>query len=339
MDVVEPAMVMNAQQRKSTPLETPSPAIDASVSHRVQYLGLRLAVALARVVPIRALTDIGAGLAWTAGPWLRQNRRALQNLAIAFPDKSAAEHRRIARAMWANMGRIFAETLVLDRLVADPTRITMTDSERWKVLLSTPGPTIGCTLHAGNWELATWPLTLFGREPAGVYKPLSNPLVDHWVAGARRHLYPGGLLGKSGNDDDAKGGQRTARQIISVARKGHSVGFVCDHFDRRGTPIPFMGRHAKFTTAPAMIARHLDARLLVGRVVRLGKDSRFNIEYRALDVRKSGDKNADTLAMTTAVFAIFEEWIRDKPEQWMWWNTRWVRPEDPPAAPEGHTAL
>ena len=29
---------------------------------------------------------IGAGLAWTAGPWLRQNRRALQNLAIAFPD-------------------------------------------------------------------------------------------------------------------------------------------------------------------------------------------------------------------------------------------------------------
>ena len=328
MDVVEPAMVMNAQDKQSSAPETALPEASPGFQQRLQYIGLRLAVALALVLPIRALTAIGAGLAWTVGPWLRQNRRALQNLAIAFPGKSAAEHRRIARAMWANMGRIFAETLVLDRLVADPSCITIADHEHWKARLGTPGPSIGCSLHTGNWELVIWPLRLFGREPAAVYKPLSNPLVDRWLAGARAHLYPGGLFGKGGNDDDTKSGQRTARQIINVARQGNAVGFVCDHFDRRGTPIPFMGRHAKFTTAPAMIARHLDARLWVGRVVRLGKGSRFHIEYRELDVPRTADKHADTLAMTTAVFAVFEAWIREQPEQWMWWNTRWVKPED-----------
>lgn len=364
MDVVEPAMVMNSQHmnsqhlnsqhRQSPPPETPlseiplpekpSPATpsqwaDASLQQRVEYLGLRLAVALARVLPIPALTAIGAGIAWTVGPWLRQNRRALQNLAIAFPDKSPAEHRRIARAMWANMGRIFAETLVLDRLVADPSCITIADFDHWQARFGTPGPSIGCTLHQGNWELAIWPLKLFGRQPAAVYKPLSNPLVDRWLAGARIHLYPGGLFGKGGNDDDTKSGQRTARQIINVARQGNCVGFVCDHFDRRGTPIPFMGRHAKFTTAPAMIARHLDARLWVGRIVRLGKSSRFRMEIRELEVSKSSDKHADTLAMTTAVFAAFEEWIRKNPEQWMWWNTRWVKPDDVPAAPVANSQI
>ena len=275
------------------------------------------------MLPVRALTATGAGLAWTVGPWLRQNRRALANLAIAFPEKSEAERRRIARAMWANMGRLFAETLVLDRLVADPTCVTVVDHAHWEARLSLPGPSIGCTLHMGNWELATFPLKQFGREPAGVYKPLANPLADRWLAETRRVLYPGGLLGKG--DDDSKSGQRTARKIIDLARRGHCIGFVCDHFDRRGTPIPFMGREAKFTTVPAMIARHVGARLWVGHMLRIGKGSRFEMHFRELDVPKSADKGADTLAMTTAVFAVFEHWIRANPEQWMWWNTRWVQ--------------
>ena len=37
------------------------------------------------------------------------------------------------------------------------------------------------------------------------------------------------------------------------------------------------------------------------------------------------DKAGDARALTTAMFAVFEEWIRATPEQWMWWNTRWVK--------------
>ena len=324
MDVVEPAMVMKPADNVAA---EPEPSAAASLRHRLEYAALRCAVGLAHVVPIRALTATGAGLAWLNGPWLRQNRRALANLAIAFPEKSERERRRIARAMWSNMGRIFAETLVLDRLVADPSRIEINDRAFWQARLGTPGPSIGCTLHMGNWELAIWPLKLFGRLPAGVYKPLDNPLADRWLALSRRNLYPGGLLGKGDSDDDAKSGQRTARQIIDLARKGNCIGFVCDHFDRRGTPIAFMGREAKFTTAPAMIARHVGARLWVGRMLRIGKGSHFRMDIRELDVPRTADKQADTKAMTTAVFAAFEAWIREHPEQWMWWNTRWVKPE------------
>ena len=329
MDVVEPAMVMSAEK----PEAVSAPVATITLQHRLEYGLLRSLAALARVVPIGAVTATGAALVGAVGPLLRQNRRALANLEVAFPEKAPAERHRIARAMWANMGRIFAETLILDRIIAEPERIEIVDRDHWQALMSEPGPSIGCTLHMGNWELAIWPLTLFGRRPAGVYKPLDNPLLDRWLADQRRDLYPAGLLGKGESEDDPRAGQRTARALINIARKGGCIGFVSDHFDRRGEPISFMGRQARFTTAPAMIARHVGARVWVGCCKRVGTGSRFRMEMRVLDVPKTDDKEQDAIALTTAIFAAFEDWIREAPEQWMWWNTRWVQPAEARPAP------
>ena len=220
MDVVEPAMVLNAEQRNVNKDEAAAMPAKVSLGQRLEYRGLRLGVALAQVLPIRALTAIGAGLAWTAGPWLRQNRRALTNLAIAFPEKSEAERRRIARAMWANMGRIFAETLVLDRIITDTGRVVIEDHAHWQARMGAPGPAIACTLHLGNWELATVSLNRYGRAPAGVYKPLANPLVDRWLAGARRRHYPAGPDNARRARSSISRGRATASALFAIISTG-----------------------------------------------------------------------------------------------------------------------
>lgn len=324
MDVVKPAMVMIGEP---TAANVATPTVRATLRHRLEYGVLLAGVALARRLPLRWTVEAGARLARWIGPHLRQNHRALDNLAVAFPDKSEAERRRIARAMWANMGRIFAETLALDRILAEPGHIEISEHARWQARIGEPYPSIGCTLHMGNWELAILPLNLFGRRPCGVYKPLDNPLIDAWLKKTRSAIYPGGLLGKGNDDDDARAGQRTARALIDLARKGGCIGFVSDHFDRRGIAVPFMGQMARFTTAPAMIARHVGARVWLGRCLRLGSESRFRMEIVELAVPRTADKSADTLSLTAAMFAQFEAWIREAPEQWMWWNTRWVKPD------------
>jgi len=314
MDVVEPPMVVDEAEE----------ALRPSLRHRMEYAGLRVILRLARLVSVERLAGLGAALMGIVGPRLRQNRRALANLAIAFPDKPEAERRAIARAMWANMGRTFAETLVLDRMVDDASRIEIIDRERWARRMAEPGPIVGCTLHLGNWELAIWPFVVFGRPPTGVYKPLANPLVDAWLKETRGLLFPGGLLGKGDREDSGGTGQRTARMLIDRARSGGALGFVVDHFDRRGDAVPFLGHTSLFTTAPAGIARHLGACVLLGRCRRVGATSRFVYEVRELPVPRTKDKKADAMALTSAMFAVFEEWIREHPEQWMWWNTRWV---------------
>ena len=332
MDVVEPPMVV-----KAPGTERPT------WRQRLEYAGLRLALALARLLPVEWLSAIGAFLVGLIGPRLRQNRRALANLAVAFPEKSEAERHAIAKAMWSNMGRTFAETLVLDRLVADASRIEITDRQAWSRRADEPGAIVGCTLHLGNWELAIRPFSLFGRPPTGIYKPLDNPLIDAWLKETRTALFPGGLLGKGDRTDTDGTGQRTARQLIDRARSGGALGFVVDHFDRRGEAVPFMGRTSRFTTIPAGIARHLGARIWLGCCVRIGSESRFRYEIREVPVPRTRDKKADALALTTAIFAVFEGWIREHPEQWMWWNTRWVEtaalrgPEQADKAPEAAT--
>jgi Kdo2-lipid IVA lauroyltransferase/acyltransferase len=314
MDVVQSAMVVEAGDRTAR----------ANLRHRLEYASLRMALVIARLLTVEQVASIGATLMRFVGPRLRQNRRALSNLAIAFPAKTSAEHAVIARAMWAHVGRTFAETLVLDRLLEDRGRISIQNRDEWAQQAAEPGPIVGCTLHMGNWELAIRPFSLFGRPPTGVYKPLDNPLIDAWLKQSRSALFPGGLLGKGDREDSDGTGQRTARQLIDRARSGGALGFVIDHFDRRGEPVPFLGRTARFATTPAGIARHLGARVWLGRCLRIGETSRFVYEIREVAVPRTADKKADGAALMADIFAVFEEWIREHPEQWMWWNTRWV---------------
>ena len=293
------------------------------IKHRVEFALVWIAIKLFRLLPMRVGVGFVPAVCRTVGPWLRQNRRALENLAIAFPDRSPQAHQAIARAMWANMGRVFAETFYIDRILADPTRLEITNEPHWRAEMQAASSQVGVTAHIGNWELAIWRMTKFGLAPAGVYRPLANPYFDRLLREQRAPLYPSGLLGK-GAETEAGSGHKTARLLVDHVRQSGAIGFVSDHYERRGVVVPFMGRHTRVTPVPAMIARHLGARVWMGRCRRIGTESRFRLDLTEVPLPKTSARTADTKALTAAMFAVFEGWIRENPEQWMWWNTRWV---------------
>src|SRR5256714_4124421 len=91
--------------------------------YRAEYMALRLVVALVRIVPIDVGVKVSAKAWRLIARFDRRHQRALDNLAIAFPQKTPQERQAIALAMWENLGRVMAETMQIDRIVADPTRI------------------------------------------------------------------------------------------------------------------------------------------------------------------------------------------------------------------------
>src|SRR5262245_31106693 len=93
--------------------------------HRVEYAALRLLPALVRVLPLETGADVSGRLWRLIAPLNRRHGRAMENLAVAFPDKSPAEREAIARAMWENLGRVMAETMQIDRIIAEPDRIRL----------------------------------------------------------------------------------------------------------------------------------------------------------------------------------------------------------------------
>jgi Kdo2-lipid IVA lauroyltransferase/acyltransferase len=292
---------------------------------RAEYLGLRLITGLVRLVPLDVASNVSGKIWRLVAPYDRRHQRALDNLAIAFPDKSAQERQAIALAMWENIGRVMAETMQLDRIIAEPDRIQLIDStatvfERYRNKM---GAAIGVTLHMGNWELAAWPLTVAGNNPAAVYRTVKNPYVDRYLRWLRKDLYPGGLLGRGRMNGDVNEGQKTARLIMDFVRQGGRLGLVCDLHDRTGLPVPFFGRPARSVAIPAMIARRVGARIWMGRCLRVGRQSRFTIELKELKIPRTSNAADDVKWITTAMQAQFEAWVREAPEQWMWSNRRW----------------
>lgn len=290
---------------------------------RLEYAALRLLVAIVRAFPLDTAVAISARIwRWVARLDKRRHARALANLAIAFPEKSARERERIALRMWENLGRVMAETMQLDRILADPARIEIIDPHVFNRYRDKDGGIIGVTLHTGNWELAVYPLSAGGKTPAAVYRLVKNPYVDRYLRAQRRHLYPGGLFGKGkafGNEEARK----TARLIMDYVRQGGQLGLVCDLFDKKGLAVPFFGQPARSTPAAAMIARRTGARIWIGRTIRQGKGSNFKIEFKELKVPRTANQGDDIKAATAAMQAQFEAWVREYPEQWMWSNRRW----------------
>jgi Kdo2-lipid IVA lauroyltransferase/acyltransferase len=279
---------------------------------------------LVRLAPLDLATAISARGWQLFAPYGRRQKRALANIARAFPDMPEAERRRIIHIMWGNLGRVMAESMQMDRILADPSRIEFTSHAVFDRYRGKLGPAVGVTLHMGNWELSTWPMTATGWHPAAVYRLVKNPYVDRFIRRQRHALFPGGLLAKGRiSATDKAEGQRTARMIMDFVRQGGRLGIVSDLYDHFGIEVPFFGHPAKSTPAPAMIARRVGSRIWLARCVRVGPTSRFRLEIKELKVERTANPGDDIRATTAAIHAQFEVWIREYPEQWMWSNRRW----------------
>ncbi len=292
---------------------------------RLEYVALRSLIALIRALPLGVAVAFSAKLWRYLAPLVSAKRhaRALANLAQAFPDKSEEERRRIAFAHWENLGRVMAETMQIDRVLEDPTRIRLTNRAMFDRYKNKLGSVVGVSLHMGNWELAMWPLSAAGGHPAAVYRSVNNPYVDQYLRAQRKDLYPGGLFGRGKVEGEHGESQRTARLITDYVRRGGRLGLICDLYDRTGIEVPFFGKPARTQAIAAMIARRLGARIWMARCLRLGTDSRFEVELRELKVPRGPNQAEDIRGVMAAMQAQFEIWIREAPEQWMWSNRRW----------------
>ena len=292
--------------------------------NRLEYALLRALVWLVRLAPLDVAGHVSARIWQLVAPYGRRQRRALDNIARAFPDMPLPERQRIIHTMWGNLGRVMVETIQIDRIIADPSRIEFVSETLFNRYAGKAGPAVAMTLHMGNWELTAWPMTKAGWHPAAVYRLVKNPYADRYLREQRRTIYPAGLLARGADyEGDDSEGQRTARRIMDFVRQGGRLGIVSDLYDRHGIPTPFFGHDARSTMVPAMIARRVGSRIWLARCVRLGAASRFRIDVKELKVVRTANAGDDIRATTAAAQRQFEDWIRETPEQWMWSNRRW----------------
>lgn len=286
---------------------------------RARRIGDRLLGWLAQAIfaLLRALgpdraSALGGFVARSIGPHLKVSRRAHANLARFMPALDAAARTRIVREVWDNLGRTAAEYPHIHFLGTARTQVR--GLENFREALATGSSCIFFTGHFANWEVATPAAAAHGAPLSVVYRALNNPHIDALILRMR-----GDVEGTI-----PKGAEGVKALFRLFARKGH-VAMLLDQKQNDGIPAPFFGVDAMTTQAPAMFALRLGVQLVPVQVERLtGAHFRVTVHPR-LDIPVTGDRGRDTTAITIAINAELERWVRANPGQWLWLHRRWPR--------------
>lgn len=260
--------------------------------------------------PDRA-SALGGRLAGWIGPLLPAHRVARRNLELALPELEAAERRRVLALMWDNLGRVGAEYPHLRYLVEE--RVDVVGIEHLQRLRDSGRSGMLFSGHFGNWELLIPVAHHQGLQVEGLYRHLNNPLVDSMLAEMRG--VRGAFLPKSGG----------GRQVLRLLRKGSVAGMLVDQKENEGIAVPFFGREAMTAPALAVFALSVGCPVIPVRCERLD-GCRFRIVLEPpLDLAPTGERKRDVPALTTAVNARLEAWVRARPEQWFWVHRRFSK--------------
>jgi KDO2-lipid IV(A) lauroyltransferase len=120
-------------------------------------------------------------------------------------------------------------------------------------------------------------------------------------------------------------GARGARRALELLKAGEHLGIMADQKLNDGIAIPFFGRDAMTAPAMAQFARRFDCPIVPVRVERLG-GARFKVtHYPPRMVTRTDDKQVDIRAFMVEINEMLEDWITERPEQWLWLHNRWPK--------------
>jgi KDO2-lipid IV(A) lauroyltransferase len=280
-------------------------------------------------IPRRVLDAFGAalgGLVWLLGT---RRRVVLENLRLAFPDKTEEERRAIARKTYRNLGQMIPDFLRVPFLPREEIE-RMFVYEGWEVLEQAKARgngVIAATGHFGNFDLLAAAHTLKGIPITMITRQMGKSGAnDLWRAIRRR----------SGVEDLVVTKGSTLAAAVKSVHSGRVLGYVIDQNQplRHAIFPTFFGVPAATAPTPAVIAMRSGAAVLFTVSVPLGDGRHRVIMEGPLVPPNTGDRDRDVLAFMQDLNDRLERWIRVYPDRWYWLHRRWkTRPPAEAARP------
>jgi KDO2-lipid IV(A) lauroyltransferase len=284
-----------------------------------------VALAVARRLPGWLLRAAGRALGVMAFAVAAGARRtALRNVEIAFPELSARARRARVRRAFATLGGFLGDTVAL----YDPNeRAGLSFVGDGRAILEEAHRAgrgvVLITAHFGSWERLAASLVEQGFPLVTPVRRSYDPRLE-----ARVH---GPLRARRGVDARDRDDPATARALLRALGAGKTVGILIDLNTRvPSIEVPFFGRAAWTTTAPARLACATGAPIVAAFATERGIEVSL---VRAPSARSPRAEPETIAAVTEACTAQVEGAIRRAPERWIWMHDRWG-PRRPQVGPK-----
>ncbi len=289
------------------------------------YYGIRVSFAVLRRIPLGILRPWARFLGTIAYfSAVRERKRALKHLAMAYPEKSTETHEQIARDMFKHLALSAFEALHMHQLshvvtLSAKSRTTLDDA------LADPQcqGVIAVSGHIGNWEFLAQTIAQSGYDVSSIAKALYDPRLTRLSHEVRT---------RDGLKIIYRGDRSAARHMMRVLRRNAILGLLIDQDTKvQGVFAPFFGKPAYTPSAAAQLALRMNTRLVVAWHRRQATEHEFTVEpvhisaaLREAGALKNGPEfDGAVLELTCILNEKLEAAINQAPEQWVWLHRRW----------------
>ena len=248
--------------------------------------------------------------------WPQGRQTMLRNYAHVLPEATVRERQRIARQSLANYLRYMVEFAASGNLSPE---------QRLAVGVETPGfdgvdqgmeqgrGVVVAPMHFGNWDLAATNAAARGYKLTVVGETFGNPRLDDLVVGGREAL--GVRLVKM---------EKVGPSLVRSLRRNEMVATLIDRpLQEGGVRVLFFGEEVEVPAGPARLALHTGAAIGAVAFPRRGPGRIDVLANFDLGFEPTGDTAQDVQALTQAIMAAHEAFVRQHPEQWYMFREFW----------------
>ncbi len=279
-------------------------------------MAVKSVVAGVRLLPMRLVLALGSlvGRAFYVvdGP---HRRRAVRNIHAAFPLRSGAECRAIARGMFSHFGRLLTVLLKFSTMRPDQmlARVTFEGEERVVAAHAQGKGVLLFTGHFGFWEINALVHALELRPMSVLARPLDNPLLHDLLESTRR---------KTGNSVIYRRG--AIRRVLRALESNEAVAVLIDQHIQTADAVyvDFFNRPAATTSALAALALRTGAPVVPVFALPL-PGGRFRMVYEHPVDPPSADDPDAVRELTQRCTDVLEMYVRRYPALWLWMHRRW----------------
>ncbi len=282
----------------------------------ILYVTLKSAIIFMRLAPVNAWLFLarlaGRIYYYFAG---KKNRRAYANLKIALGSIKDARRKRIIKDMYVCFAQNLVEAMSLKFMDENYIRqhVRINDIRLIEEAKKAGSSIIFLGSHAGSWELSN--AACAALFPKGSYAMLAQPQSKH----KKLDSYLNRLREEKGvgviRVDQLK-------DLIRHLSSGNVLGTIADHGGQDGIPVEFFGKLAMTPVGGVRLAKKAKARIILA-FMRRTKGPYHELLLRQYSLVSTGNEADDMKTNLLNINRIFQEWITQYPQEYLWFYKRW----------------
>jgi KDO2-lipid IV(A) lauroyltransferase len=283
---------------------------------RVEYLVYRAVARAVRSASNETLSRWGTRLGNLGRRVLRsRDRLAMRNLTETFPEKSERERRHILDECWRHFGREALATIRMQHVPLEeiPSRCPFVNAHILEEAIARGRGVVLISAHYGAWEIAGLAIMALVSNVHTVARPLDNKLLERDLVRIRART-----------GAEVVDRKRAARSLLKALSRKGVVILLPDQAvqPREGILVPFLGRPAWTTDAPAKMALRQESEIVFAFCIPDEAGHRLEFEEPIrIDQMSDDEKSAE--ALTTRINDVISRRIAERPELWLWMHDRW----------------